>query len=62
MNFWKKIDEGSIKLTSDRFGNIYASADVITAATPVSTHVTYRSANAVVTPKTTIIHWHSEFI
>lgn len=30
--------------------NIYASADVITAATPVTTQVTYRSANAVGIP------------
>ena len=30
--------------------NIYASSDVITSATPVSTHVTYRSTNAVSEP------------
>lgn len=50
--FYLAFDENKVT-SNDRNPkkvNIYASADVITAATPVSTHVTYRSANAVSEP------------
>ena len=50
--FYLAFDENKVT-TNDRNPkrvNIYASADVITAATPVATHVTYRSANALSEP------------
>ena len=50
--FYLAFDENKVT-SNDRNPkkvNIYASADVITAATPVSTHATYRSANAVSEP------------
>ena len=50
--FYLAFDENKVT-TNDRNPkrvDIYASADVITAATPVATHVTYRSANAVSEP------------
>ena len=50
--FYLAFDENKVT-SNDRNPkkvNIYASADVITAATPVATHVTYRSANAVSEP------------
>lgn len=50
--FYLAFDENKVTTNNrnPKRANIYASADVITAATPVATYVTYRSANAVSEP------------
>lgn len=50
--FYLAFDENKVTTNNrnPKRANIYASAEVITAATPVATYVTYRSANAVSEP------------